>query len=360
MADLTNIVYDYLSGADIADVKSAIIQLCHQENASASYLCQQITLSAAERERLFEALNVPPAQHARYAQSTTLFVLLKRLHQDGYGYNHLEYLLQRINQTQLQYFWRYITIVSGLTLVAVVSTVAYHVPQVMQFFAQLAGLFWVSIILKNSPFIGVIYNFLGLLWTLYDTFCYGFANLTQKLYTALFAILTKGSMIAAHLVTVFAASVVTPVAGILFVFSALIDVIETVAHYLSIIKQPLMEHADDRIRQENQKRLVTNTLGIKIAAAILTTVAVSVWCFCPLSFPLVLSMIGAMILIGIIKYLLVSHMEMTHANQLQRDLRQSRLGFFAPAPAAVAPNDAPEPEPSATEDGATAPLAVGL
>ena len=339
---LVQLVYQYLQGAAIADIQLTLTKLSNKTHCGGRYLYQQIKTTAIIRQRVFDALTIPPKEKAKYHQHDTLFSLLQRLHHDGYGHNHLEYLLKLINETHPQQFWLRIGMVSALTL-SISSYFLYTQQNIMVWLYDVSKLLlpnmvldWLKTsisLLKNIPILGIIYHSSLLLSQLYNTFYYGFANLNQKLTTSLFALLTKGAAISANLITILAAGVVTPTAGVLFVFSAMIEVAESIVHFISIMQQPLAEkrypthgQKTNQIRQENQKQLVSNTLIIKVSAAILTSIAIAIWCFYPLSFGLVLGVIAAMILISTIKYLIINRIEANHLTQLQHDLQH--YAFF--------------------------------
>ncbi len=335
---LIAIVNDYLQGATLAQIELSLKKLCNTTHHNAKYLYQHAQIDAIACQTLFQTLNLPQELASHYDKSESLFVLLKRLHEDGYGHNHLDYLLKRINHIKPQRFWRRV-------MIAVVSTMgvgSYFIAtqqNPLRWLYELTIILFPSIVLnwlkrtfsllKNIPLVAIIYNSCWLVWDVFNRFYYGFANIKQKLIATAFDVLTKGAIIVGYVITIVAAGVATPVAGILFIFSAMMDVAESIVNFISIMNKPLLATAQqthaqqiDQVRQKNQQRLVSNTLWIKVSAAILTSVAVAVWCFCPLNFVLVLSVIASMILISTIKSMVINQIEYNHSVWLQTEIRR--------------------------------------
>jgi len=348
---LITIVYDYLHGTSIHTICARIKTSCNTSGYGAKYLFLHTTMDTHLFQALLNTLNVPLENQADYQQKEPLFVLLQRLHQDGYGYAHLEYLLKQINETHPRRFWLRVAIGAGITG-SIGGYFIYTKQHPLLWLYRMGeilfpdfALDWLKksvTLLENIPIMGVIYYSALLLWKLRETFYYGFANFNKKINTTLFSLLGKGSTICAYVITILSAGVATPFVGLLFVFSAMVDIVESIIDYISIIKKPfpwqenLTENQQaDKIRLENQKLLASNSLLIKVSAAILTSVAVAVWCFCPITFPLLVAIIASMIAISFAKSMLLSYVEKNHSIQLQSNLNK----FFTKSPQ-LTPNPA--------------------
>ncbi len=334
---LTITVYAYLKGENIEKIRADIIDACNESNHRAKFLYHERPIDEIICKDLFTLLNIPEKEWHKYLEINKLLVLLNRLHQDGYGHNHLEYLLKLINKSQPEHHLRNALITGGivLTLLSYLILTQQSIFDALKGFGQLISadiMFdWLKQTLslsKNIPIIGIFFNACFLLWKLYDGYYYSSGNPRQKINSILFAVLSKGAAISGYAITITAAGVVTPIAGILFIFSTLIEVVESVVHYYSVLPQltnlstpSTWGEKADQARLKNQHQLVASSLWVKISAAIIISLAVAIWCFCPLSLPLVLSVIAIMILTNVIKHIILTHIESNHASWLQNEIK---------------------------------------
>ncbi|OYV54115.1 MAG: hypothetical protein B7X00_01705, partial [Legionella sp. 21-45-4] len=228
---LLKLIFDYLSGSELSGIHQELSKLCNQTHRHAKTLYQNTRLSLDNKTSLFSILNVPAIKQADYLKETEPLKLLSRLHQDGYGYDHLDYFLKRIEYTKPDAYWKK-SIIIGASLTAFLTHLYYSGQTIFSImYDSMCIIFtqkvvdWVKntcLLLKNIPILGIIYQSGALLWQLYSTFRYGFENIRQKMTTSLFGVLSKGSAITGYSISLFAAGIATPAAGILFTLSGLI------------------------------------------------------------------------------------------------------------------------------------------
>lgn len=337
---LINTVYGYLNGADITKVRAILNATCNETEADAKSLYKSILVYPKIEEELFKMLQVPESMQKNYRNKEHLFELLTHLHQDGYSHGHLAHFLTLIDKTKYHnYKGTKIAILSSFTLVNI-SAFFYIYPEyfrkAQQFILSVLPriLFdWIKktfSILRNLPFIGIIYTSVTFFAFLYQTFYHGLSNLSQKLTAVFFRGAATGLSLTAYIMCFLTAGVATPLTGILFISGSAIDVIQSVVNYCMIRFKPIPKHEStsptweivaDHVRQKHQQQHAGKTVWVNLGAAILLTAVVAMWCFFPPSILLTLGCMAATVVVSGVKYLTLSHIEAQYTEKLQRSLQ---------------------------------------
>ena len=270
----------------------------------------------------------------RCKSSENLYDALKKLE---LKHPRLSTLIDIIDQAQpTQTWWMYLLLAAGLT--AVTGFVYYlienfaHVrrwsekilPIVSHWFHNTINL------LKKTPIVGIVSNGVLLLNAWYQAIIDGSITDTNQLIRLTFKTIEHSLPIVGYVLCYLAAGTMTIPAVSMFIASAVFDVIESlymlIHHQVEQYFNPLPPATEyhsaaaractDNVRQRNLYiSLVT------IAANLITSAAVVIWCIFPPSLIIALPCVLVSILIGFTKNSLVSHLKDSYAHSLQSDLK---------------------------------------
>jgi len=294
------------------------IQNLITHNSESRHTPQTTDLAFIERCRssynLYDALNKLKVKHPR-----------------------LSTLLDIIGQAKpAQTWWLYLLLATGLTATtgfayylienfALVKTWYEKIlPIVSSWFNNAVNL------LKKTPIVGIVYNGLVLLNAWYQAIMNGSITDGNKLVKLSFKTLEHTLPIIGYILCYLAAGTMTIPAVAMFITGAVIDVVESL--YLLIYHQveqyihplpPATEYHSaaatacaDNVRERNLYiSLVT------IAANLLTTASIVIWCIFPASLVIALPCLLVSTLVGLTKNSLISHIKNNYAHSLQSDIK---------------------------------------
>ena len=335
---LISVVFNYLKGASIDETRIILNEQC--VTSDAKNLFESLKIDKETLDGLLVMLCVPEEAQPNYTTETNFFDLLTQLQLDGYRHNHLAYLLKLINQAKYSRPWHiHVAVITFLT--TTISILCYVSPSFAEFlekqFMRLAPylLHWIEktfSIFRNLPLVGMTYSAAKLLSNLYKTTFHGSTNYTQKLTTLCFQTFSGGFSLAGYVLSYLASGAATPLAGVFFVGSSVVDIIESfVTFYLikskSIIKTPpksveSFEWRANTLCLETQRAHANHAVWVNALAAIAIAAAIAVWSFAPPSIPLILGCVLFMSSINYIKTSSIDNLDATYAKKLQGNIEE--------------------------------------
>ncbi len=270
----------------------------------------------------------------RCKSSKNLYGALKKL---KLKHPRLSTLLNIIDEAKpTQTWWMYLLLAAGLT--ALTGFVYYLIEN----FAQVRT--WIDRILpivsnwfqntinllKKTPIIGIVSNAVVLLNAWYQAIMDDSITDTNQLITLTFKTAEHSLPIAGYVLCYLAAGTMTIPAVSMFIASAVFDVVESL--YMLIYHQvgqyfnplpPASEYhsATAKACADNTRQRNLYLSLVTIAANLITTAAVVIWCIFPPSLIIALPCVLVSILIGFTKNSLVSHLKDSYAHSLQSDLK---------------------------------------
>ncbi|OGV48155.1 MAG: hypothetical protein A3F46_11245 [Legionellales bacterium RIFCSPHIGHO2_12_FULL_42_9] len=308
---LTTLVVDYLQGKNLSQIRTCLDSVCAQKGQSAHALYAHIPARPIITRQLLTLLQVPIKKQNTYLNINHLLPMLTYLHQAGYEHDHLNYLLQLIQKTSHQPY-KATFILNTTLIISTVGVLFYKNPHSM-----------------NIPFLGMLYTSYSLATQMYQTFYYGCPNINPTLL--LFFIQTASSCLSlsAYVLCFLTAGVTTSMTAFLFISSSFLTLLEHVLVFY-LIKQKtspaqtayvqnkiiLANHA----RHQYQQQLTSESLGIKLYAALLTTIASALWCLHPPSFLITISCITYITCINWIKTRYIEELSTRELTTLQTSL----------------------------------------
>ena len=317
--ELIQVIFDYLKGKSLDQIQAQLKLSCDETSARAKQQYQSIQISPELKQAIFKALKVPNNHHQNYQHHQNVLDLISHLHQDGFGHDHLSYLLYLIETTHPKRSWLqfiqntvFYTAASGLSLFALLKTI---------------GLKRILAIFANVPLVGMIISLTSYFRSIYEIFYYGLSNLNSKLISFSFKTSALILTLTAYTLLFMAPAVLSPLMGILFVSSSALDFVLSLTQYLMIklspIHRPESQNWEDlahHARKINQQHRTQTTTWIKLAAALLITATIATWCFFPPSLILVITCISLIHAIGLIKTAILRQVDYEYTHQLQQEL----------------------------------------
>jgi hypothetical protein len=348
---LKEIVLHYLHGEALSVVSVLLQTQCAEFKISSKSLYKSITLENAQNDpfilAIFSSLNIkksnPSAPHPYeklLKKSNNLYDLLTCLYHDGY--HHLGYLLRLIEHTKPKPNWAMVFI-WGAVFSALLGSILYlwkwkeYIETTADWFIHSFPYFIESLgktfsVLRNISLLALSYYMLGLLWNWYETFANGTTTTTDKLNSLVFKNLTYGLTILAYALSYVDSGAMGLFPAFLFVLGSSIDVFQSVFEYYrslhalqTITVPPSNAEWEIVAEYERAKDLHQHPLQsvwVKLSAAILTTIAIAIWCFFPPSVIINTCCITFIALIGLAKQSIMNNYEEIYANNLQKNLRQ--------------------------------------
>ena len=342
---------------DITLVKAILQYLAGQENAiiKATLLAQSDKYGIACKDRyegikkrtmtqthqyedcvttILNALSISSEQQTAYMEAPNLYVLLKKLQPK---HRHLAHLIQLIDETKPSrswagpFFFAAVAIAGLATLLSFKKS--YLVP--LSSFAQKAMvnfLFGLERTLKlasNTPLLGLLSNGIALLWAWRQAFADGLELDHDKSSVLFMRTVEYVFPMIACLLCFFAAGVMTIPALSLFIVGSAIDAVEGIysfaKHAIDRRYDPLPTGSSyyektSRARDKTLRDRDINVLLINLAATLLITASVVVWCLFPISWVITVSCVVCGWLVGMSKGFSISHINRSYANKLQRTL----------------------------------------
>ncbi len=347
--NLKDIVLHYLQGEAINVAHVRLQAECAELQQDCTSLYQSIHIEGEDEDVFIRAilgsLNIKKSRHPKLQgpyeklldNSDNLHELLTHLYHDGH--HHVGYLLRLIENTKPKPDLTPIFVFGAISSVGLGGLLfAFKVqmitlghwfihtfPSVVNWLGKTFSL------LRNIPFLGIIFYGLGLLWSWYHTFTNGTTTTMERLNRLFFKTLTAGLTISAYALSYLAEGAMTISAAVLFVLSASTDVFQSLFDWFRSRRalQTLPPPADsanweivaEYRRAKNLHQHTLKTVWIKLGAAILTTIAVGVWNFFPPTFAVAVGCIAFIWLIGLAKWSILRNFEEESANNLQRKLR---------------------------------------
>jgi hypothetical protein len=347
--ELKDIVIKYLQGQSIRTVKIRLSEVSEACDRGGKDLFKSLPINPSLANDKFivailGSLNIKRSEmdSSQYekliSKSQNVHELLTLLYHDGY--HHVGYLLTLIEKTKPPRNWANIFILGTLLsgglgifayfkneyIDAAIAWATETFPNVINWLGRTFSL------LRNVPLLGIINTSLNLTWVWYSTFSNGTTTTQYKLQNLLFKTLTAGFAIGAYYLTFLAGGVLPFLAAVLFVLGSSIDVIKGVYNYfqtqnelLSLLPVLDNEHSWEELaeleRAKNLRYRSLQSVWVKLAAAILTTIAVIVWNFSPPNLILTVSCMVVMTLISMTKRTLLSGIQENYAHRLQKNIR---------------------------------------
>ena len=287
-----------------------------------------LNINREEPGRKFEAL----FEQSDNEQPKNLHELLTHLYHNGH--HHIEYLLKLIEDTNPKRNWTILLMLSALGSAGLGNFFYFN----KHYFETISNWFlrtfpfiinWLGktfSLLRNVPLLGIIYNAIGLLLSWYHTFNNGTKTTTEKLNNLFFKTLMAGLTISAYAISFFAAGTMTVTAAVLFVLSSSIDVFQGVFNWVTskqaeedlvLPTAAAWEIVAEYERAKNLHQLAIHSVYVKVGGAILTTIAVGIWSFCPPTLLITIFCVSFMSLTGLTARSILSSMDETAATQLQ-------------------------------------------
>lgn len=344
------VVFDYLCGEQLAQVKTTLANHGYTKQAF-----KDINIKVSDNpfapidpkvDALFQVLNIKD-EHTKkqlIRDSKNLYTLLLHLRAKHNVY-HLKRLIRLIDRTKkkpLLSWWTKSVLLLGSLLVGssifdfvdpkrFKSVIAVIGKGYSIFKNTLKTVFQAA---KNFALLAIGISTISLLYKLLNLYRSKTKSKKKKITSSLFALLTSGISIAAYALTFFAFGVATPIASSLMVGANLVTFFKewhSLRQHQKAFKQGPKEndpndqslHFGERAAYQRslfdfkQHRL---TLYTKMAMALLSTVIVAVWCFCPPSLLLTAFSIGSLLILGSLQSTVVKAFKNNCQNQLQAAL----------------------------------------
>ncbi|KTC64577.1 Uncharacterised protein (plasmid) [Legionella adelaidensis] len=347
--ELKSIVFAFLTGRDIAEIKVRLTIQCHESHINCKELYQAISLPGPSDDTLLKLiirslnLSADSIQTQQIlSQSKNLYELLKYFAYDG---NHqVKYLLNLIENAKVAKDWSEVflfgtlfTALSGILLYFNKEAVKANFDKFCQWLkiACPTILDWLSrtfAILRNFQLLGIINTSLRLLWNWYSTFSNPTNSTSHKVSLLFFKTITAGLTIAGYCVSFFAGGVMTFPAASLFVLSASIELFKSLfiklktQQMFNSLPEPTRDDPweiwSQYIRLKNLYNRSSETFWIWGASAFLTTVVVAISNFFPPNLIITITSLVIIPLIAWTKNSLVNSINERYARELQSDLRR--------------------------------------
>lgn len=335
---LITLVYDYLQGQNITDIRDRLAKLCAEHDQPAKSIYAMMTMSLDQKKYLFTLLRIPLHKRTLYDSIPQLLPLLTRLKNDGYGHGHLDHLLMLIHQAKPARNWPKIAGMIGLTLISLGGVLyvkpdffktcrdafSTHVPETIQRWLRKT-----FSVLRDMPLLGILYTGYTLFSHIYSLGQQGAANIGHKLPFFLIKALSISLTLTSYVLCFLAAGAASPLTAALFISSSALDIVESVLSLL-IIRGKSMPTADvgeppwsvlaDKARLTNQQQLVSRTFWVKLFAAIIITALVAALCIYPPSLILLIGCIGSMMAVGFLKSRAIKSLHDSSMDALQASL----------------------------------------
>ncbi|KTD19734.1 hypothetical protein [Legionella londiniensis] len=345
---LKRIALKYLHGEAIDVVRVRLQIECAEFNEGAKQLYKAVPLAVDRQDPYIHAILIslgihPKTQSGEYERllekSKSLYDLL--VHLSHGGHQQIADLLTLIEATKPRRNWTPLLLLgSGLT--AMVGGIIYYkrqyVEAVFEWFKRTLPFVinWFSktfSVLKSLPLLGILFNSLSLVWSWYLTLSSGTISLTQKISSLFFTSLTLGLKISAYLFSYLAGGIMGYPAATLFVLSASIDLFKSLfelgTNIYALAKLPALQEEDEGnwvkqaefIRKKNFHQRSLQGAWVSLVAAILTTIAVAIWCFSPPSLAVAVCSVVFITLIALAKNSILTHINEYYAQSLQKSIR---------------------------------------
>lgn len=345
------VVFDYLSGEQIAQVKTTLANHSYTKQAF-----KAVKLSLPDDnpfhpidpkiDAIFQILNIQneALKKKLIHDAKDLYTLLLKLRAEENIY-HLKRLIALIDKTRpkplLSWWTKTVLFLGGLLVGSSIfdfvdpkrfKTVMAFIGKGYTLFKEtLKSVFQVA---KNFALLAMGIHTLSLLFKLVGLYRTQSKSKKTKMTSALFALITSGLSISAYGLTFLAFGVATPIASGLMVTANFMAFLKAGyrlrQHEKAFMKGPKPNDPKDRslhfgeraayqrsVFDIKQHRL---TLKTKMAMAILSTIVVAVWCFCPPSLLLTAFSIGTLLILGALQSTLIKAFKAQCQNQLQRAL----------------------------------------
>ena len=340
---LVQVILDYLAGMENSLVKAQLSAQCERglackeryEKMTARTLTQIHSYEDCVRA-ILTALSVPERKQQDYIKAPNLYVLLKKLQPT---YRHLAHLIQLIDETKPPKSWAkpfFFTavIIAGISLLLWFK--AEYVERLSLFAKKamvdlLYGLQKALRLVRNTPLLGLLVNGSALIWAWYRVFSDGLGLDHDKVSVLFLKTVENVFPIVGYLLCFFAGGVMTVPALSLFVVGSATDAVEGL---YSFVKHELEQWFDPipdgdtyylktaRKRVEMLRERDLSLLAINLAATVLITASVVVWCLFPPSWIITIACVVCGWLVGMSKGFATTHLTQKYANQLQRNLKE--------------------------------------
>ena len=312
--ELKEIVLNYLQGQDLDIIQVRLQTMCSKKKSACKTLYDSIRLNAPSQievnntvdpliPAILGTLNIEePHQTQLIAQYNNLHGLLSALSTEGE--EHLIELLKRIDNTKPN-LNRTLIFMMGALLSASIGGLAYVKKEAVEtigaWFSETFPLIinWLKTtfsLLRNFHLLAAIVNAFLLIWNWYTTLNSYTATSTTKFNMLLFKTLSTSLTISAYMLCFFAAGIATLPAIILFVASAATGFFQGTFNWwknstaLTELNQnrpnsdtTYINYRKYEITKNFQIREIASA-WVKIIAALLTTLSVTIWFMYPPSF----------------------------------------------------------------------------
>ena len=344
--EFKEIVLNFLHGEPISLIAGRLKYQCIEFNKGCTSLYKAITVEPTDPFiiAILGSLNIKqsrpgeaPQAFEELMKSDNLHELLTLLSHDGH--RQISYLLKIIENTQPKRNWTLLLMLSTISSAGAGAFFYINKP----YFDAISDWFlrtfpfvidWLKktfSVLRNIPLLLIIYNGFGLIWSWYNTFTNGTTTSKEKLNALFFETFSASLTISAYILSFYSAGAVTVPVALLFVLSASIALFQSVFHWIKS-KQAMNELTRPTItshweivaeykRAFNLHQLTINSVYIKLAAAILTTIAVGIWNFFPPALLITIFCACFTTLTDLTARSILSNREETSANQLQKTIK---------------------------------------
>jgi hypothetical protein len=340
---LVHVILYYLAGMENSLVKAHLSAQCERgiackeryEKMTARTLTQIFSYEDCVRAILDE-LSVPKEKQQEYINLPNLYVLLKKLQSK---HRHLANLIHLIDETKpprnlAKPFFFTAVILAGISVLLWFK--AEYVERLSLFakkamFELLYGLQRALRLVRNTPLLGLLVNGSALIWAWYRAFSDGLGLDHDKAIVLFLKTVENVFPIVGYLLCFFAGGVMTVPALSLFVVGSATDAVEGL---YSFVKHELEQWFDPipdgdtcclktaRKRVEMLRERDLSLLAINLAATVLITASVVMWCLFPPSWIITVACVVCGWLVGMSKGFAVAHLNQKYANQLQRNLKE--------------------------------------
>lgn len=346
---LVQVILDYLAGMENSLVKAQLSAQCEQglackeryEEMTARTLTQIFSYEDCVRA-ILDALSVPKEKQQEYIKLPNLYVLLKKLQSK---HRHLAHLIHLIDETKpprnlAKPFFFTAVILAGISVLLWFK--AEYVERLSLFakkamFELLYGLQRALRLVRNTPLLGLLVNGSALIWAWYRAFSDGLGLDHDKASVLFLKTVENVFPIVGYLLCFFAGGVMTVPALSLFVVGSATDAIEGLysfaKHELEQWFDPIpdgdtyyLKTARKRVEMLRERDL--SVLAINLAATVLITASVVMWCLFPPSWIITVACVVCGWLVGMSKGFAVAHLNQKYANQLQRNLKEITADCF--------------------------------
>jgi|GEM_PF-4082048 len=340
--DLKRTVLDFLkNGHDLDETKYRLQLQCKRLKTSSKELFESITLAPDTNDELvikilsWLKIKKPSEAYTKLlGQSPNLYKLLTHLSHDGN--HHVRTFLELVDNTQPPRRWALIFLF-GAVLSAGLGTLFHFKKTQIEALANWAvrtyptAISWLGktfSLLRNFALLGIIYNSLSLVWNWYKTFTNGTTPTLHKLGRLFAKTLAASLTISAYALVYFAEGMMAFPAAFLFVLGSSIDLFKglfTLYKNRQALKALLKpDHSNqtpadlaEYARAVNLRARSSRAVWVKLGAALLTTLAISIWAFFPPSLVITISCMSFNILVSLTKKALLATLHEGYARELQ-------------------------------------------